>query len=173
MNQLLEADFLFLKCFSDKLCVGKWRVDSRWRWGQGPASGAVSVGWVILRVLPQLVACARRWVVWWQWRWGRTWSTAEKRLGQLAVWRIPVSSVITTASFFELVVTLVNLSRDSFTCISKEDNIGNSDGSNNVRCSKPKLGVRVRLPKDERVQCQFDVRSTVGRGVLLKRGETR
>ena len=44
----------------------------------------------------------------------------------------------------------------------------NSDGSNNVRssmfeCSKPKLGVRVRLPKDEHVQCPFDVRSTVRR----------
>ena len=42
----------------------------------------------------------------------------------------------------------------------------NSDGSNNVRssmfeCSKPKLGVRVGLPKDEHVQCPFDVRSTV------------
>ena len=28
-------------------------------------------------------------------------------------------------------------------------------------CSKPKIGVRVRLPKDEHVQCPFDVRSTV------------
>ena len=43
-----------------------------------------------------------------------------------------------------------------------------SDGSNTVRslmfeCSKPKIGVRVRLPKDEHVQCPFDVRSTVRR----------
>ena len=43
-----------------------------------------------------------------------------------------------------------------------------SDGSNYVRssmfeCSKPKIGVRVRLPKDEHVQCPFDVRSIVGR----------
>ena len=28
-------------------------------------------------------------------------------------------------------------------------------------CSKPKIGVRARLPKDEHVQCPFDVRSTV------------
>ena len=43
-----------------------------------------------------------------------------------------------------------------------------SDGSNNVRssmfeCSKPKLGVQVRLPKDEHVQCPFNVPSTVRR----------
>ena len=30
-------------------------------------------------------------------------------------------------------------------------------------CSKPKIGVRVRLPKDEHVQCPYDVRSTVQR----------
>ena len=28
-------------------------------------------------------------------------------------------------------------------------------------CSKPKIGVRVWLPKDEHVQCPFNVRSTV------------
>ena len=28
-------------------------------------------------------------------------------------------------------------------------------------CLKPKIGVRVRLPKDEHVQCPFDIRSTV------------
>ena len=31
------------------------------------------------------------------------------------------------------------------------------------QCSKPKIGVRVRLPKDEHVQCPFDVPSTVQR----------
>ena len=30
-----------------------------------------------------------------------------------------------------------------------------------VRCSNPKIGVRVQLPKDEHVQGPFDVRSTV------------
>ena len=43
-----------------------------------------------------------------------------------------------------------------------------SDGSNNIgssmlECSKPKIGVRVRLPKDEHIQCPFNVRSTVRR----------
>ena len=46
--------------------------------------------------------------------------------------------------------------------------ITTSDGSNNVRssmfeCSKSKIGVRVRLPRYEHVQCPFDVRNTVRR----------
>ena len=32
-----------------------------------------------------------------------------------------------------------------------------------VQCSKPKIGVRVRLPKVEHVQCLFDVQSIVQR----------
>ena len=39
--------------------------------------------------------------------------------------------------------------------------VNSSDGSNSVRCSKAKSGVRVRLPRDEHVQCPFDVRCTV------------